>query len=304
MKKTILVLLACLSNGWLFANHWTPDDSMFEDNMTLTGVIQIDGVEQQSTTLEVGVFCGEECRSTGVLTYFFPTERYVVQLLIFGESGDSLTFKLYDHALEQELDLTSPDTITFTDDGYGALDNPYLLNFTEETEITQTIALSQGWNWCSFNVEITLDDLEAALVEALPDTTITIKSQTQNVKYQNGRWAGSLTALNMAQMYMISVTTDCEISLEGIPIDPSGLTFTINNGANWIAFPFSESIAVADYFGSFPVNNDQVKSQSQNARYQSDRWGGQLNTLMPGKGYLYISNTQGTRIFTFPASAK
>jgi hypothetical protein len=168
----------------------------------------------------------------------------------------------------------------------------------------QTITLSQGWNWFSSNVEITLDDLETALVEALPDTTITIKSQTQNIKYQNGRWTGSLTTLDKTRMYMISVTNDCEITLEGVPIDPSNLTVTINNGANWIAFPYDVNMTVTDFFGSFPVNNDMVKSQSQNARYQGNRWGGQLGTLVPGKGYMYISNTQGTKTFTFPASSK
>jgi hypothetical protein len=169
---------------------------------------------------------------------------------------------------------------------------------------TQTVELSAGWNWCSFNVEITLNDLKSALVDAVPGTSITIKSQTQNVKYQNGRWAGTLTALDMTQMYMISVTNDCEITLEGTPIDPSTLTVTINSGVNWIAFPYSESMSVTNFFGSFPVNNDQVKSQSQNARYQGNRWGGQLNTLVPGKGYIYNSAATGTRTFVFPASAK
>ena len=176
--------------------------------------------------------------------------------------------------------------------------------YSTTTNTGQTLSLSQGWNWFSANVEIILDDLKAALVEALPGTTITIKSQTQNVKYQNGRWTGSLTALDMTQMYMISVTNDCEISLEGVPIDPSGLTVTINNGANWIAFPYNQSMTVTNFFGSFPVNNDQVKSQSQNARYQGNRWGGQLNTLVPGKGYIYNSAATGTRTFVFPASAK
>jgi len=117
MKKTVLIMLICLSSGWLFANHWTPDDSTYEDNMPLTGVIQINGVEQQSTTLEVGVFCGDECRGSGMPIYFFPTQRYVVQLLIFGETGHQLTFKLYDHALGQELNLVSPETVTFNSDG-------------------------------------------------------------------------------------------------------------------------------------------------------------------------------------------
>ena len=150
MKKAVLLLLICVSSGWLFANHWTPNESEYEDNMTLTGVIQINGVEQQSTTLEVGVFCGEECRGTGLASYFFPTQRYVVQLLIFGETGDQLTFKLYDHALGHELNLTPPDAVTFNANGYGSLGSPYVLNFTGgQSETTQTIGLSQGWNWIS-----------------------------------------------------------------------------------------------------------------------------------------------------------
>ena len=73
----------------------------------------------------------------------------------------------------------------------------YWSQFTNIQELctqAQTIELSQGWNWCSFNVEITLDDLKAALVEALPGTAISIMSQTQNTSYNpnNHRWVGSL----------------------------------------------------------------------------------------------------------------
>lgn len=141
MKKSIIFLLVILlSNGWLFANHWIPDDSNFEDNMTLTGIIQINDVEQQSTTLEVGVFCGEECRGSGIPTYFVPTQRYVVQLTIFGEFGDQLTFKLYDHALGQELDLVSPEAVSFNANGYGSLSDPYILNFTGS--VTEMFAIT------------------------------------------------------------------------------------------------------------------------------------------------------------------
>ena len=141
MKKSIIFLLVILlSNGWLFANHWIPNDSNFEDNMTLTGIIQINDVEQQSTTLEVGVFCGEECRGSGIPTYFIPTQRYVVQLTIFGELGDQLTFKLFDHALGQELNLVSPEAVSFNANGYGSLSDPYILNFTGS--VTEMFAIT------------------------------------------------------------------------------------------------------------------------------------------------------------------
>ena len=62
------------------------------------------------------------------------------------------------------------------------------------SDLPQVIALAAGTNWVSFNVETNLNDLKAALVEAAPGTSITIKGQTQNATYNpnNGRWTGQL----------------------------------------------------------------------------------------------------------------
>ena len=171
--------------------------------------------------------------------------------------------------------------------------------------VTQTIALSAGVNWFSTYVDITLDDLKDALVDALgTSATITVKSRTASVKCQRGRWAGNLTSLNLAEMYKIDVTTDCEISLEGMPIDPTILTLTISEGANYMAFPYSQSMPVANLFGTFPANLDQVKSKTQNTKYNHGRWTGSLNTLEPGKGYIYVSEDANDRAFTFPTNSK
>ena len=182
--------------------------------------------------------------------------------------------------------------------------NQIILGFPEVG--LQLCSFSPGTNWFSTYLDITLDDLKAALLAAMPNNnaTITIKSKTQNVKYQNGRWAGSLTALSKTQMYKIIVPVACEITLEGTPIDPTMLSLTITPGVNWIAFPYSESMSVTNFFGSFPINNDVVKSKLQNTRYSNGRWAGQLNTLVPGQGYIYNSAATGDRTFTFPTSTK
>ena len=101
----LLMALACLMPLTMVAQtHWQPQSASFEDNMTLTGVIQINGVEQQSLAYEVGAFCGTECRGA-VRTVLFPgTQRYVVILTIFGNLGDQITFKLYNHDQGQELE--------------------------------------------------------------------------------------------------------------------------------------------------------------------------------------------------------
>ena len=170
----------------------------------------------------------------------------------------------------------------------------------------QTVPLAEGWNWFSSNLDITLDDLKTALVEALPGTAITVKSRTQNTAYNPNthRWMGTLNTLDVTQMYMIYVSSGCEITLEGTPINPTEHPVTINNGSNWIAFPLGESMTVSDAFAGFAVNGDKVKSRNNNTQYIGGSWRGLLTTLVSGQGYMYISNSQETRTFTFPANAK
>ena len=177
------------------------------------------------------------------------------------------------------------------------------VNFVDFAQISN---LSQGWNWWSTYVEITLDELKAALVEALPGTNITIKSRTQNTAYNpsTNQWRGTLSSLDLTQMYMISVSDDCEITLSGTPLNPTEHPVTISNGSNWIAFPLNENMTVSDAFAGFAVNGDKVKSRNNNTQYLGGSWRGQLTTLVSGQGYMYISNTQGTRTFSFPASTK
>ena len=172
--------------------------------------------------------------------------------------------------------------------------------------VTQTTSLNQGWNWFSTNVEITLDDLKASLVSALPNTNITIKSKNNGTTTYNGSiWRGQLTALDVTQMYRISVSTACEITLSGMPINPANYPITIHNGANWIAFPFSESMTVNNAFAGFAVSGDVIKSKENGiATYNGSQWRGTLNTLVPGQGYIYKSNVQNDRTFTFPMNAK
>ena len=173
--------------------------------------------------------------------------------------------------------------------------------------VIQTVALSEGANWFSSNVEITLDDLKAALQAATPDGAITIQGQNNNVKYNpsNHRWSGRLTALDLSNMYKISVTADCEITLEGIPVDPTEHPATIEPGANWIAFPLSESMSPTNAFDGFAIAGDKIQSQSNNASYTNQgRWSGRLTLMEPGHGYIYQSAASATRTLIFTTGTK
>ncbi len=70
MKKALLVLVVMLSST-IFAQgqttFWHADtQGCGSGTMAFRGVIQIDGVEQFSNDLELGIFYGDVCRGAGL----------------------------------------------------------------------------------------------------------------------------------------------------------------------------------------------------------------------------------------------
>ncbi len=113
--------------------HWQPIDPPGSSGMTanLVGYIEIDGVEQNSTQLEVGIFHGNACRGADYIKFYnIPNEhRYLLYCSFFGLNGEEDTFRIYDHETETELDVSCSQTITYTDNAIIGLPDPYLISF-------------------------------------------------------------------------------------------------------------------------------------------------------------------------------
>ena len=172
----------------------------------------------------------------------------------------------------------------------------------ELTTVTQTIALAAGVNWVSFYVETTLDDLKAAL-QATGGTNIVIQAKNGSTTWNGRRWLGTVSGFSVTQMYKIQVPADCEIAIEGMPLNPAELPITISNGANWIGFPFSESMSLADAFAGFSANQDAVSSKNGSSTWNGRRWLGSLSTLVPGQGYIYNSKATEDKTFVYPTGS-
>ena len=169
---------------------------------------------------------------------------------------------------------------------------------------TQTITLATGWNWWSTNLDITFDQLTAAIADALGTVgTASIKSRNGSLSYANGQWRGSIN-FDIRQMYKIQVSADCEIVLTGVPVNPLEYEITISHGINWIGFLPNESMSVGEAFsGLNPVEGDIVKSKNGSVTYNGVVWRGTL-TLEPGNGYIYQSEAAGDKTFTFPTGTR
>ena len=282
-------------------NHWTTDGSAYSDNMALTGVVQINGVEQRSDLLEVAAFCGTECRGTQLLTYFAPTDRYLLWMTVYGQNGDALTFKVYDHRLAQELDMTSPN-LTFNTNGYGTPNNPYILDFTSAVTINQP--LTSGWNWWSTYIDMEDNNGLEQLEESLGSNGVSITTQGASLLYRNGRWIGSISSIDNRRGYKINTNAPVVVSMSGFFIDPADCPITIQEGWNWIGYPNTQSLSVNDALSGFtPEANDQIKGRDGYATFisigQYHYWDGTLNTLEPGHGYMYLSNSTAQKTLVY-----
>ena len=110
--------------------HWDTDETVYNNSMTIMSVVCIDDEELRSASYEVAAFCGDELRGNNVLRYNSKIDRYYTSLTIYGNSGDNLTLKLYDHNLGMELSLIS-DNIKFVADAFfGTPSNLFVINFT------------------------------------------------------------------------------------------------------------------------------------------------------------------------------
>ena len=138
MKRKLTILtcfIALCSFAFGQELHWTPNVHTYNGSMSIEAVIYIDGDEQKTTSLEVGAFVGSEVRGSTMLKHVsFPNagiDSYRAQLLIYGEDPAPITFKLFDHESDSELNVECTTTVTFKDDDVlGNLFNPYQINFS------------------------------------------------------------------------------------------------------------------------------------------------------------------------------
>ena len=148
MKRIAVFLFACMISSVVYSqeNYWTPVASA--EYWGLSSAIFIDGVQQTSDQIEVGAFCGQECRGSSRIEHRIieipngPTfENDVALIKIYGEAGDLITFKLYDHTTNKVMDLNSPEPIAWDNNiTYGTM-TPYEILFTTPAPQPSTYTL-------------------------------------------------------------------------------------------------------------------------------------------------------------------
>lgn len=175
---------------------------------------------------------------------------------------------------------------------------------------TQIIELAEGWNWVSIYLAIEDPlDMLATLEEALGDNTTMIEGDEEGMTTYlgDGYWFGELedNGIVNKHMYLIKAVTDYSVELEGRAANLTSYIITINPGWNWVGFPCSEELELAVAFADFePEINDSIESNQDGIITYVNSWWGDFETLKPGQGYLYYSNSTETKYLIFQTGSK
>ena len=153
--KISLLIVFFIESHLAFADgeHWVCNYYEFPYNSTFISVITIDGVEQRSEQLELGAFNNGTCRGSVLCQYEARKDRYFAYLTVSASNGMELTFRLYDHATEEELDVACDVAYTFMpDENFGLPSDPYIFPFTTtSSEVVFNGSVNNLWseqgNW-------------------------------------------------------------------------------------------------------------------------------------------------------------
>jgi hypothetical protein len=104
-------------------------------------------------------------------------------------------------------------------------------------------------------------------------------------------------------MKKISMIIACLLAMMAASLSATAqeITITLVSGWNWISYPNAVSMDIDEALGNFePVQGDRLKSMDSSTEYDSEwGWEGELETLVPGQGYMYYSARTEAISFAF-----
>ncbi len=284
---------------------WAVNEKQFEYSTTLTGQLDIRGELSEDEFDIVAAFVDDELRGVGNVVYApelaaIPGEHpYLVFMTIYSNStsDEQVEFKVWDASRCQLYGQVAENyQIGATSISIGSPTNPATITVTNN--VVQEIALGEGWNWVSFNL-----DMESSAVNdvlgSLENTErgALIKSQFQYSQYVPSLgWVGPLAKVDSTRAYRVKLTADDVLEVKGMPIDFETTLVELDSGWNWVSFLPPVGLEINQALSSLTATADFIiKGQKEFAQYVDFQgWIGSLDFLRPNQGYLVYTDRSQT----------
>lgn len=301
--------------------NWTVDPNLYESNMTLTGQIYIKDKICQNTDTKIAVFDTDgNCRGVAQPTYVDSRDAYYVDMIVYGGAATEISssmrdlhFELYDASSGITYPLvlvTMPGEshkriglVYSPDANFGSYDKP--LAFSVTNLVAQSSALPRGWTWMSMYVVPPSTNINALIPSGKAERKkyLNIKSKTAIATLDNNNeFTGSLANIMPGNMYKMQMSAPTNILFYGTTIDVKNMPQAIYPGYNWIGSLSNQVMSLEDAFADLePKKDDMVKTRTAAAYYNGQGvWEGTLKSIVPGVGYIYLSQDTVVKTFYYP----
>ena len=216
MKRKLFCLIAALvlcGTMWAqgYTQHYTPNAHGYETNCPITAKIQINGVNQNSTAIELGAFIGTEVRGSAFISTN-NNNTYWIQVYYNPdtETGSSISFKAYNHDPEVEAEYTTCySTLAANGEGYGSQGSPVVLNFLVPYIFTGEGNWSTATNWQGGVVPD-----EGNAVEINGNCTMDVDAVMASVTVNTGKTLTIPNGKTLTATYALYTTTATQLVIQ------------------------------------------------------------------------------------------
>lgn len=172
------------------------------------------------------------------------------------------------------------------------LSNTKSVNVTSVNSVSSVICrryaigVQTGWNWVS-HIIASAQQQDAFLVEGVRRVQTQDKEVVLDPVFG---FVGNIGNVDAATMLKVNASKDAEIVLEGDIFEPSRTSISLVKGWNWLGYPINKNMYIEDALSLLNAEeNDCIVGQDGYAMFSNGVWKGDLDALMTGAGYMYLS---------------
>ena len=155
--------------------------------------------------------------------------------------------------------------------------------------------MEKGWTWISHNFESGV----SPSVLASDESVSRILSQTQElIRDPQLGLVGTLTEMTAPESYKVETTAaTARQRLSDVAWNPA-TPISLNAGWNWLGYPVCQTMSVNEAFATTDVETlDVIVGQNGFAQFDGEKWIGTLETMSPGMGYMYQSQSEKNVVY-------
>ncbi len=292
--------------------QWDVRPEMYENSMSIIGQVYVsDKISTQPMT-KIYAFVGDECRGVARPELMSSRDAYFTNLVVYGnpdDEGQPVTFRIYDGekgVVYSDVLISrggeSVKTQFINNLLMGNYDEP--IKWNAASLIEQILDLEYSWNWISINVQPLEGKESPGDVFGTSSVFNCVKDKEGGLSFlKRTGWEGTLTSVKPGKMYKLRMTNALKgKTIKGSFIDPKEKAITIYSDYNWIGSLSIFNLSLDEAFSQLqPVKGDWVIGKQGAAYYNGFKWEGTLQSIIPGRGYIYRSKDTKEKTFHFPS---